>query len=390
MDAFYASVELLKRPDLKGRPVAIGGHGNPDSRGVVTTATYEARAFGIHSGMALRRAAQLCPHCEFLPTDFPAYRKMSASFKQAVRQIAPLVEDRGIDEIYIDLSELPGVRADRGAAVAARLQAAVQRATGGLTCSIGVAPNKLLAKMASEFNKPDGVAIIETDEIEARIWPLPVRKINGIGPKATDKLAQLGINTIGELAAVDAHWLSRRFGRSYGPWLHEVAWGRDSRPVVTHSEPVSRSRETTFDKDMHLHHDREQLQTILERLTHQLASDLASRRYAGSTIGVKVRYSDFSITTRDLSVAQATNDGRQVLHAVLHCLGKIPANRRIRLIGVRVGALVKLTDHGAQAHNTSPLALDPAGANRPADPSSTRSSADPYTPDLFGFDEPGT
>lgn len=381
MDAFYASVELLRRPDLKGLPVAIGGRGNPNSRGVVTTATYEARAFGIHSGMALRRAAQLCPECIFLPTDFESYKHYSSQFKAAVRELTPIVEDRGIDEIYIELSGLADVQADRGRQMAKALQAAVAQATGGLTCSIGVAPNKLLAKLASEFHKPNGIAIIETADLETVIWPLPVSKVNGIGPKATEKLKQLGITTIAQLASAEPLWLLRNFGRSYGPWLHEVAWGRDQRPIVTHSEPVSRSRETTFERDMHLHHDRVELLEILNRLTTQLASDLASRQYAGSTIGIKVRYTDFTITTRDLSMAQATNAPSQILQAALNGLARVPANRRIRLIGVRVGALVKITEQQS-------LHAQDVTAPGQASGTSTRSNADPYTPDLFGFDTP--
>lgn len=381
MDAFYASVELLKRPDLKGLPVAIGGRGNPNSRGVVTTATYEARAFGIHSGMALRRAASLCPDCVFLPTDFDAYKDYSRRFKHAVRALTPVIEDRGIDEIYIDLTGEPGVELDRGRQLARRLQAAVTEATGGLTCSIGVAPNKLLAKMASEFNKPNGLALLESTDLQSVIWPLPVRKINGIGPKATAKLNRLGIQTIGELAGAEQRWLIRQFGRSYGQWLHRVAWGRDNRAIVTHSEPVSRSSETTFERDMHLLEDRGELDAILTRLAEKLSRELSRRGYAGSTIGIKLRYTDFSITTRDRSIAQATNDPRIILTAARQCLERVPANRYIRLIGVRVGSLHKLDG------TASLLARDVAGSG-PDAPASTRSNADPYTPDLFGFSEP--
>lgn len=356
MDAFYASVELLERPDLKGKPVAIGGRGNPDSRGVVTTATYEARSFGIHSGMSLRRAVQLCPDCVFLPTDFPSYTRYSRIFKDAVRELAPIVEDRGIDEIYIDLTGIAGVREDRGRLVAARLQASVTAATQGLTCSIGVAPNKLLAKLASEFNKPRGLSVLEINELETVVWPLPVKKINGIGPRANEKLGRLGIQTIGELAAIPAYQLSRHFGRSYGAWLHEVAWGRDDRPIVTHSEPVSRSKETTFEADLHLFHDYDKLLEIVQSLCEQVACDLQARGYIGATIGIKLRYSDFTITTRDLSVAKGTNDAQQIMQAAKQCLGRIPQTRSVRLVGVRVSGL------------------------------SRQSDAVPQTPDLFGFD----
>ena len=175
MDAFYASVELLRRPDLRGQPVAIGGRGDPTRRGVVTTATYEARAFGIHSGMALSVAARLCPQCVFLPVDFDRYREVSRQFKQALTQVTTAIEDRGIDEVYLDLTEVPGD--DR--ALALRLQAAVFEATG-LTCSIGIGPNKLVAKIASDLDKPRGISLVGADQIAQRLWPLAARKIPGI------------------------------------------------------------------------------------------------------------------------------------------------------------------------------------------------------------------
>ncbi|HRI18115.1 MAG TPA: DNA polymerase IV, partial [Burkholderiaceae bacterium] len=230
MDAFYASVELLRYPDLRGQPVVIGGGRDHApvvqadgtrryaklrhyvGRGVITTATYAARAFGVNSGLGLMKAAALAPDAILLPVDFDQYRRYSRLFKTAVRAIAPVVEDRGIDEIYIDISALPGVHADRGRAVGRALKDAVFAATG-LTCSVGITPNKLLSKMASEFDKPDGLTLLRADEIPARIWPVAARKINGIGPKASDKLAALGITTIGELAAADAQMLVAEFGK---------------------------------------------------------------------------------------------------------------------------------------------------------------------------------
>src|SRR5436190_1926692 len=231
MDAFYASVELLRYPDLRGSPVVIGGGRDHRpvtltdgsrryaklrdyvGRGVITTATYEARALGAHSGMGVMKAAQLAPDAVLLPVDFDEYRKYSRLFKAAVRQVAPLVEDRGIDEIYIDLTDVPGAQADAGRGVAQALKAAVRDATG-LSCSVGVTPNKLLSKICSDLDKPDGLTLLAHDEIPARIWPLPAKKINGIGPKATEKLAGFGIQTIGDLAAADPAFLLEHFGKS--------------------------------------------------------------------------------------------------------------------------------------------------------------------------------
>ncbi|HEX5698553.1 MAG TPA: DNA polymerase IV, partial [Rhodoferax sp.] len=278
MDAFYASVELLRYPQLKGLPVVIGGGRRPQDddlkerqgeraphkipvadfprlkdysgRGVITTATYAARQFGVGSAMGLMKAARFCPQAILLPVDFAAYRHYSRAFKDIILEIAPLMEDRGIDEVYIDFTQVPGGQREGGRVLARLIQKAIFDATG-LTCSVGVAPNKLLAKMASEFNKPNGIAIVFEDDLEDKIWPLACRKINGIGPKADEKLKQLGIHSIGELAQKEVGWLIDHFGQKTGAWMFDAAHGIDSRPVVLESEPVSISRETTFERDLH-------------------------------------------------------------------------------------------------------------------------------------------
>jgi DNA polymerase IV len=366
MDAFYASVELLRYPELKGQPVVIGGGRRhqpvlqPDGtrqfatlagyagRGVITTATYAARDFGVHSGMGLMKAAALAPQAVLLPVDFDQYRRYSRLFKAAVAEVAPVIEDRGIDEIYIDLSEVPGAQESLGfdatggvRAVAQEIRNTVKRATG-LTCSVGVTPNKLLSKIASELDKPDGLTVIMQAEVPTRIWPLPVRRINGIGPKAGAKLADLGIRTIGELAARDRAWLTEHFGRSYGRWLHEAANGVDDRPVVTHSEPVSMSRETTFDRDLHAVRDRAELTRIFTQLAEQVAVDLQRKGYAGRTIGIKLRFEDFKTVTRDLTLPEPVLEAAAIRQAAGQCLKRVDLSRRIRLLGVRAGNLVKL------------------------------------------------
>ena len=212
--------------------------------------------------MGLMKAAQLAPDAVLLPVDFDAYRKYSRLFKAAVRAIAPRIQDNGIDEIYIDLTDVhpagtaPVAREPTGDPwarvrdVARSIKDAVRAATG-LSCSIGVAPNKLLAKMASELDKPDGLTLLSARATcERRIWPLPARRINGIGPKSSAKLEALGVVTIGELAAADPAWLVEHFGRAHGAWMHDAAHGRDERDVVTESEPKSISRETTFERDL--------------------------------------------------------------------------------------------------------------------------------------------
>jgi DNA polymerase-4 len=370
MDAFYASVELLRYPELQGRAVVIGGgrrhqpEPGPDGRlrfatladyagrGVATTATYAARAFGVHSGIGLMKAAALAPHAVLLPTDFDRYREHSRRFKAAVAELAPVIEDRGIDEIYIDLSDVPGAQDAVGhdaaggvRALAQEIRNNVRRATG-LTCSIGVTPNKLLSKLASELDKPDGLTVLTAADLPARIWPLPVRRLNGIGPKAGAKLESLAIATIGELAACDRAWLVERFGRSYGRWLHDAAHGVDDRAVSTHSEPVSMSRETTFDRNLHAVHDRNALGEVLTRLCGQVAADLQRKGYAGRTIGIKLRYDDFRTVTRDQTIEAPTQDARTIRHAAGLCLKRVPLERRIRLLGVRVGSLSQALPQG--------------------------------------------
>ncbi|PPE71653.1 DNA polymerase IV [Caldimonas thermodepolymerans] len=391
MDAFYASVELLRYPELKGQPVVIGGgrrhqpvvreDGRREfarlrdyaGRGVVTTATYEARAFGVHSGMGLMKAAALAPDAILLPTDFDEYRRYSRLFKAAVAEIAPHIEDRGIDEIYIDLTEVPGAQEPAGSdplggvrAVAQAIKDNVRRATG-LSCSIGVTPNKLLSKLCSDLEKPDGLTLLAEGDLQRRIWPLPAKRINGIGPKASAKLESFGIHTIGDLAAADPRWLVAQFGQSYGRWLHEAAHGRDDRPVVTYSEPKSLSRETTFERDLHARHDREQLGVTFTRLCEQVAADLARKGYVGKTIGVKVRYDDFRTLTRDHTLPHHTADAREIRRAAGLCLKRVPLERRLRLLGVRVGSLCKASEAPARE------------AQAPA----AREEALPYTLPLF-------
>ena len=373
MDAFYASVELLRYPELAGRPVVIGGGrrhqpvetADPATgrstrtfstlrgyagRGVITTATYEARKFGLHSAMGLMKAAQLAPDTVLLPTDFDAYRRYSRLFKAAVRSIAPLIQDNGIDEIYVDLTDVQPPTVDnelgepvgdpwwRAGAVAQSIREAVRTATG-LTCSIGVAPNKLLAKMASELDKPDGLTLLRIEDVPRRIWPLPPRKINGIGPKSSSRLEALGIQTIGELAAADPAWLIEQFGRAHGAWMHEAAHGRDDRVVLTELEPKSISRETTFDRDLSARRDRAELSAIFTALCEGVAGDLRRKGYVGKTIGLKLRYDNFKTVTRDKTIEQATDDPIVIRRAAGECLKRVPLDRRIRLLGVRAGAL---------------------------------------------------
>jgi DNA polymerase-4 len=415
MDAFYASVELLRYPELRGKAVVIGGGQRHQpvemidpatravvrrfatlagyaGRGVITTATYEARAMGLHSAMGMMKAAALAPDAILLPVDFDAYRHHSRRFKEAVRAIAPRIEDRGIDEIYIDLSDLACVPCDADAtgeigmtgamggtehmralahssceadamqatgatahvlALAQSIKDAVRRATG-LSCSIGIARNKLLAKIASDLDKPDGLTLIGDGDLERRIWPLPARRINGVGPKTAARLAALHIHTIGELAHADPAFLIDNFGRAQGEWMHAAAHGRDERPVVTYSEPQSISRETTFERDLSARADRALLSTIFAELCDGVGDDLRRKGYAGRTIGIKLRYDDFRTVTRDRTIADATQDAAMIRRVAADCVRRVPLERRIRLFGVRVGGLVRIETLTASTREPQP------------------------------------
>lgn len=354
MDAFFASVELLRYPELRGQAVVVGGRSihqpvvqadgsrhfsrlsEYTGRGVITTSTYEARALGVFSGMGLMKSAKLAPEAILLPANFEAYRHYSRLFKAAVRAIAPNVEDRGIDEIYVDLSDI----LEETRVLAQRIKDAVFAATG-LSCSIGVTPNKLLSKIASDLEKPNGLTILSMEDVPTRIWPLAAKKVNGIGPKASERLEHHGIRTIGELAATPQEFLVSKFGRSTGLWMHRIAHGIDDRPVVTESEPKSISRETTFERDLHAKADRSELSEVFTSLCLRVGDDLVRKGYACRTVGIKIRYSDFKAVTRDVTLPVAVSDGAAIRKAAGLCLKRVPLDQRIRLLGVRAGGLVE-------------------------------------------------
>ncbi len=371
MDAFFASVELLRYPELRGLPVVVGGRHrwqpqplagggwhfarlrDYSGRGVVTTSTYEARALGVHSAMGMMKAARLAPDAILLPARFDAYREYSRRFKAAVAAIAPRIEDRGIDEIYIDLSD--HAQSD-SQALAADIQRAVHEATG-LTCSIGISPNKLLSKLASDMRKPGGITVLQMHDLASRVWPLPAARINGIGPKAAARLRQMGIVSIGELAAAPPQRLQQHFGRGYAAWLVEASHGRDPRPLVTESQPKSISRETTFERDLHARRDRAELSTHFTELCERLADDLRAKGCAARTIGVKLRFEDFRTVTRELTWPRPLLAAADIRRAAGQCLRRVELDSRLRLLGVRASGLVDLGAAAEQARGGAQLEL---------------------------------
>jgi DNA polymerase-4 len=332
MDAFFAAVEQKRRPELIGLPVVIGGDGDPAKRGVVSTASYEARKFGIHSAQPLRTAFKLCPHAIFLPVDYPEYSRISKIIKEILRRFSPVMEDVGIDEAFLDLTEIATGSEQIAAAIKAEIRAAVD-----LTCSIGIAPNKLLAKIASDMQKPDGLTIIDENDIESKILPLAARKLWGIGPKTDAALKKMGIETIGDLTGLSLEKLMECFGDSYGRYLYRASRGIDESPLVTEWEPKSMSREITFQRDIG---EWQEIARNIAAIVKEVAADLKRSGYRTRNVTLKIRFSDFETLTRAKTMTEPTDSEEEIRRAAFDCLKRIPLKKRVRLIGVRAGKLV--------------------------------------------------
>lgn len=327
MDAFYVSVELQRRPELRGLPVVVAGSG---PRAVVTTASYEARRFGIFSATPAERARRLCPDAVFIPPDFESYRARSREVMAVLKRHVERVEVVGLDEAYLDLTGL-----DRHRSAARRVKEAV-RADTGLTCSVGIGPNKLVAKVASDAEKPDGFVELTAEEARIRFAEASPGLVPGIGPKTVARLEQLGIATLGRLGATPDDQLTQWFGRRLGPHLGALARFDDDRAIETVRIAKSESRETTFDRDLH---GLPELEPVLEHLTGQLCDTLAREGQRGRTIGIKVRFDDFTTVTRARSLETAVNDAKAVGTVALELLRRLDPRRPVRLLGVRVAGL---------------------------------------------------
>ena len=326
-DAFYVSVELLRHPELRGRPVVVAGSG---PRAVVTTASYEARRFGVGSAMPASRARRLCPQAVFLAPDFPLYREASARIMRLVRAHVERVEVVGLDEAYLDLEGLFSPRA-----AMRRLVAEIKAATQ-LTCSVGIGPNKLVAKVASDAEKPAGLLALTREQACERFAAAAPGLVPGIGPKTSDRLAALGLTTLGALAAAPESLLVASFGPRLGLELRRRARFESDGVVGAPRKVVSESRERTFDNDIS---DREELRSVLSRMSGELCASLARRGRRGRTIGIKVRLDDFTTVTRARTLAAATCDVERVTAEALRLLEEYAPPRPVRLLGVRVAGL---------------------------------------------------
>ena len=330
MDAFFASVEQLDNPELKGKPLIVGGQ---SCRGVVSTCSYEARKFGVHSAMPMVEARRLCPHAEFLPGRMWRYEEVSREIMRIFHEEAPLVEQLSIDEAFLDVSGMERLCKDVRN-VGWRIKERIKNEIG-LTCSVGLAPNKFLAKMASDLQKPDGFTVITHEKARSFIAPLPVTKIFGIGGAAKQMLAQFGIATIGQLANADRSILQKVFGKNADKVQH-LAMGLDDRPVIPETAPKSIGRETTFEKDLYTFED---CKAAILELSGQTGFRLRNKGYSGRTVTLKVKFKDFKIITRSISSEGDISCDEEIFSLAVKLLNDVAYENGVRLLGVTVSNL---------------------------------------------------
>ncbi len=339
MDAFFVSVELLRRPDLRNRPVVVATGTDPRSRGVVMAASYEARRHGVHSALPLAIAHRRCPEAVLLPRDMDLYRRASARVMEVLERFSDTIEVAGLDEAYLDLTASPARKAR-----ARQLKRDI-RAETGLTCSVGLAPNKLLAKIASDLDKPDGLAVLTPERMLAAVGDRPAALIPGVGPRTAERLASLGIDTVADLAGADPAKLERAFGARLGGALRRRARGHDERPLETARRRKSESRETTFGHDVD---DPAALAQTLEGLVVSLCRGLAEHRCSGRTITLKLRLRPFRTHTRSRSLPRPTRDPRVIGEIAGELLAGFERDAPVRLLGVGVSGLAPDADTGGR------------------------------------------
>ncbi len=332
MDAFFAAIEVLDHPELKGKPVIVGGTTN---RGVVSTASYEARSFGVHSAMPIFKAREKCPGGVFLKVNMERYKKVSGNIMKILEDFTPLVEKVSIDEAYLDITgteDLLGTPEQ----IAKQIKGRIYMETR-LTCSIGIAPNKFLAKIASDMHKPDGLTIIQADEVDTFLSELSVEKIPGVGRRTVEALKRYGIKTAGEIKAFSRDQLVKRFGK-LGLRLHELSHGRDSSAVLPSREIKSISSEETLPYDTG---DLCLLMDTLKQHAETVARRLRNHGLKGKTVTIKIKFNDFTAATKAQTIAGATDSSKMILYNALQLLADQPLKKKVRLIGVEVSNLLK-------------------------------------------------
>ncbi len=335
LDAFFAAVEQRDKPSLRGKPVVVGGLGG---RGVVATASYEARAFGVRSAMSTAEARARCPHAAFLSGRFDAYREVSGKVMALLRSISPLVEPLSLDEAFVDLAVAaePLRTVEQVTALARRLKDQVGEVTGGLCGSVGVATSKLVAKIASDLDKPDGLVVVPPGTERDLLRPMKVTVIPGVGPATTERLRRVGVHTVADLERVSEDELVRLLGQAHGRSLFQLTRAEDDRPVVAEREAKSVSVEGTYDTDLV---DRRLLEGLLERQARQVTERLRKARLSGRTVTVKVRLHDFSTHTRSTTLPSPTDSGAVVARLARSLLAEVDTSGGVRLLGVGVSGL---------------------------------------------------
>lgn len=370
LDAFFAAVEQRDKPSLQGRPVVVGGVGR---RGVVSTASYEARKYGVRSAMSTAEARSRCPHAAFLSPRFPAYRRDSEIVMGRLRELSPLVEPLSVDEAFVDLAASPDVDAtdpETLAAAAATVRADIARRTGGLTASIGVATSKLVAKIASELAKPDGQLVVAPGSERDRLRPMQVTVIPGVGPATAERLRRIGVHTVAELETISAAELCRLVGTAHGQALYHLARADDDRAVVAERETKSVSVEDTFDTDLV---EPAVLTAIVTRMATRVAERLENAGLSGRTVTLKVRHHDFSTNTRSATLGGPTADPRAITRLATSLLADLDTTDGVRLLGVGVSGLTDWVQEDLFSDQTS----DPAEPEPPVDDVPERPAVEP-------------
>lgn len=330
MDAFFAAVEQRDDPVLRGRPVVVGGVGK---RGVVSTASYEARRYGIHSAMPMSEARRRCPDAVFMPGDHKKYARVAAEIRDILAAFSPLVEPLSLDEAFLDVTGMEWLYPDP-ANIAAAIKQRIKDDLA-LTASAGVAPNKFLAKLASDWGKPDGLVVVRPDEVAAFLRAMPIARLWGAGEKTTKLLQSIGINTIGQLAGADDAILARHFGQAAGE-MRRLARGEDDRPVIPEHEPKSLGNEVTFGEDLR---SREEIGTCLLALSHKVSRRLRQAGYAGRTVTVKIRFGSFRTITRSRTLGEPTLLGDTIYDTAAAIMAGVELTEGVRLLGVTLSNL---------------------------------------------------